>query len=104
MKLAATGRFLAVVPASMLRFPAKDAAIKPLPVELPTADRQIGIVALKNRTLSPLVQLFIKFAGEVARPLAKRKSSTRSGEPRADRPPSCWPRLCRHPSCCAPTR
>jgi DNA-binding transcriptional LysR family regulator len=74
MKLAATGRFLAVVPASMLRFPAKDAAIKPLPVELPTAHRQIGIVTLKNRTLSPLAQFFIKFAREVARPLAKRKS------------------------------
>jgi len=34
----------------------------------------IGIVTLKNRTLSPVAQLFIETAREVAKPLAKRKS------------------------------
>ena len=33
-----------------------------------------GIVALKNRTLSPVAKLFIEHAREVAKPLAKRKS------------------------------
>jgi hypothetical protein len=33
----------------------------------------IGIVTLKNRTLSPVAQLFIEHAREVAKPLAKRK-------------------------------
>lgn len=32
----------------------------------------IGIITLKNRTLSPLAQLFIDCAREVAKPLAKR--------------------------------
>jgi hypothetical protein len=32
-----------------------------------------GIVTLKNRTLSPVTQLFIECAREVAKPLAKRK-------------------------------
>jgi len=32
-----------------------------------------GIVTLKNRTLSPVAQLFIECAREVAKPLAKRK-------------------------------
>jgi DNA-binding transcriptional LysR family regulator len=71
-RLAATGRFLAVVPASMMKFSAKHTLIKTLPVELPTTERQIGIMTLKNRTLSPLAQLFIECAREVAKPLAKR--------------------------------
>ena len=44
-----------------------------LPVELPMARVPIGIVTLKNRTLSPVAQLFIEHAREVAKPLAKRK-------------------------------
>jgi hypothetical protein len=32
----------------------------------------MGIVTLKNRTLSPAVRLFIEQAREVAKPLAKR--------------------------------
>jgi DNA-binding transcriptional LysR family regulator len=70
-RLAATGPYLAVVPASIMRFPGVHASIKALPVELPTTQRQIGIITLKNRTLSPLAQLFIACALEVAKPLAK---------------------------------
>ena len=47
--------------------------IKVLPVELPMARVQNGIVTLKNRTLSPVAQLFIDCAREVAKPLAKTK-------------------------------
>jgi len=72
LRLAATGRFLAIVPASVMRFPAKHPSIKVLPVELPTTHRQIGIITLKNRTLSPLARLFIKCAREVAEPWTKR--------------------------------
>ncbi len=68
-RLAATGPFLAVVPASMLRFYTKQVSVKQLAVELPMTQRSIGIVTLKNRTLSPLAQLFIKTAREVAKPL-----------------------------------
>jgi len=74
IKLAVTGRFLAVVPASTQRFHDKRASIKVLPVELPTPHRQTGIVTLKNRTLSPLAQRFIETAREVAKPLAKGRS------------------------------
>jgi DNA-binding transcriptional LysR family regulator len=70
-RLAATGRFLAIVPAYLMRLPAKHPSIKVLPVELPTTQRQIGIMTLKNRTLSPLAQLFIDCAREIAKPLAK---------------------------------
>jgi DNA-binding transcriptional LysR family regulator len=71
IRLAATGRFLAIVPASIMRFPGTPALIKVLPVELPTTRRKIGIITLKKRTLSPLAELFIECAREVAKPLAK---------------------------------
>ncbi|MDB5927843.1 MAG: LysR family transcriptional regulator [Betaproteobacteria bacterium] len=71
-RLAATGRFLAVVPASMMKFSTSHTSIKMLPVELPTTRRQIGIITLRNRTLSPLARIFIECAREVAKPLTKR--------------------------------
>jgi DNA-binding transcriptional LysR family regulator len=70
--LLATGRFLTIVPRSVLSF-SKRPDIKVLAVELQHAHVPIGIVTLKNRTLSPTAQLFIEHAGEVAKPLAKRK-------------------------------
>jgi len=72
-RLAANGRFLAIVPAFIMRLPAKHPTLKVLPVELPATHRQIGIITLKNRTLSPLAQLFFEVAREVAKPLAKTK-------------------------------
>ncbi len=41
-----------------------------LPVKLQYARAPIGIITLKNRTLSPVAQLFIQTAREVAKPLA----------------------------------
>jgi DNA-binding transcriptional LysR family regulator len=73
MSLLANGHFLSIFPASALRFPIRRSELKVLPIELTSARVQIGIVALKNRTLSPVVQLFIEHARELAKPLAKRK-------------------------------
>jgi DNA-binding transcriptional LysR family regulator len=73
MSLLATGHFLTIFSASQLRFPFRGAELKVLPVELPIAQVPSGIVTLKNRTLSPVVQLFVDSARKVAKPLAKRK-------------------------------
>ena len=73
MSLLATGRFLTVFPASVLRFSTRRPEFKVLPVELPIARVSVGIVTLKNRTLSPVARLFIEHARGVAKPLAKRK-------------------------------
>jgi DNA-binding transcriptional LysR family regulator len=73
ISLLATGRFLSILPASLLRFPTKRSEIKVLPIELPMARVPNGIVTLKKRTLSPVAKLFIEHAREVAKPLAKRK-------------------------------
>jgi DNA-binding transcriptional LysR family regulator len=73
MSFLATGRFLTIFPPSVIRFLTTHLGLKVLPVELPTARVSVGIVTLKNRTLSPVAQLFIEHAREVAKPLAKRK-------------------------------
>jgi DNA-binding transcriptional LysR family regulator len=73
-RLLSTGRFLSISPVSALRFPAdRPKLIKALPVELPPTRLPVGIVTLKDRTLSPVARLFIEHAREVAKPVAKRK-------------------------------
>jgi len=72
--LVGKGRFLTITGESVLRFAGRDMAIKALPVPLPEARRAVGIVTLKNRTLTPVAQLFIDCAREVAKPLAIGKS------------------------------
>src|SRR5262245_14014664 len=70
--LLASGRFLSMVnQGSAARFGSANAALKVLPINLPTTRRPVGIITLKNRTLSPVAQLFIDCAYKVAKPLAK---------------------------------
>lgn len=68
-RLAATGRFLAVVPASTMHFSAYHARLKVLPVQLPATRREIGIIRLRRRAMSPLAQRFV----ECLRKLAKSR-------------------------------
>lgn len=70
--LLATGRFLTMVPESVATLSAKSAGLKVLPISLPSSRRTIGILRLKNRTLSPIAQLFIDCARDIAGKLAKR--------------------------------
>lgn len=72
--LIATGRFLSVLPGSVLRSVAAQMAFKVLPIELRVKSPPIVIVRLKNRTLSPVVQLFI----DHLRTVAKSKSAPAS--------------------------
>jgi DNA-binding transcriptional LysR family regulator len=65
--LLATGRFLTIVPKSVLRFPANTPPLRRSPIELNTKRRPIGIITLKNRTLSPVAQLFIDCARKFAK-------------------------------------
>ncbi len=77
LSLLATGRFLTIHPASLLRFPTKRRDLMILPIELSLAREPIGIVTLKNRTLSPVAKLFIEHAREVAKPLANASMGSR---------------------------
>jgi DNA-binding transcriptional LysR family regulator len=74
VSLLATGRFLTIFQASSLRFPTRSLDhLRVLPLKLPLTRVPVGIVTLKNRTLSPTARLFIEHAREVAKPLTKRK-------------------------------
>ena len=70
--LVAGGRFLSIVPTSILRFPRPRPEIKVLPVKLSMDRVAFGVVTLKNRMLSPVAQLFIEHAREVAKPMVMR--------------------------------
>jgi DNA-binding transcriptional LysR family regulator len=72
ISLLATGRFVTILPLSVLRFPAKPPSIKELPIELPMMG-PVGVATLKNRALSPAAQLFIDGAREVAKRITTRK-------------------------------
>jgi len=68
--LLATGRYITMLPRSMLRF-GKHMPLKLLPIESAADSYPMGIITLKNRTLSPLAQHFITCAREVAKQLRK---------------------------------
>jgi DNA-binding transcriptional LysR family regulator len=70
--LLATGRFLTMLPYSMLRF-GKHLPLRLLPIGLPKIPYPTAIITLKNRTLSPLAELFIACAREIAKPLTRDK-------------------------------
>jgi DNA-binding transcriptional LysR family regulator len=73
MSLLTTGRFVTILPASALKFPALRPEIKPLPVNLPKARAPSGVVTLKARELSPVAQLFIECARELAKAPGNRR-------------------------------
>jgi DNA-binding transcriptional LysR family regulator len=68
-RLLATGRYVTTLPVSMLHH--NRDALRMLPVTFPAQPRPVGIMTLRNRTLSPLVHRFIHCARQLAKPLSK---------------------------------
>jgi DNA-binding transcriptional LysR family regulator len=71
--LLASGNFLTIMPNSMLRFNAERWGLKALPINLGIRARQVAVVTLKHRTLSPVVQLFLENARAVATSIQSSK-------------------------------
>jgi DNA-binding transcriptional LysR family regulator len=71
ISLLATGRFLTVLPGSMLEHSPMRSSFTVLPVELSANPRPAGIVTLKGRMLSPLAKLFTECARTMDSPTAK---------------------------------
>jgi hypothetical protein len=71
--LVAKGQFLGVHGSMFLHFNPPSVRLKVLPVELSIPISPTSVVTLKDRTLSPVAQLFIDFAREVTKPLADKK-------------------------------
>jgi DNA-binding transcriptional LysR family regulator len=65
--LLATGRFLTVLPLSVLRYNAKLWSLKALPIDLGVKPRSVAILTLRNRIPSPVVQLFIEAVRGIAK-------------------------------------
>jgi DNA-binding transcriptional LysR family regulator len=65
--LLASGRFLTMLPDSVMRYNAKQWSLKALPIDLRIKPRPIAIVTLKNRTIGPVIQLFIEHLRAVAK-------------------------------------
>lgn len=70
-EMLATHRFLTVQPSFVLRVPGRSPPLKALPVAMPNTPMPIGLITLKNRTLTPMAQLFIDHVRGFAKPLAK---------------------------------
>ena len=68
-RLLMSGRFLSVQPSFLSKLPGRHPSVVALPVELPSTRRPVGLVTLKNRTLSPLAQFFLDQVRGVVKPL-----------------------------------
>jgi DNA-binding transcriptional LysR family regulator len=66
-RLIETGRWLGLVPASVMRFGGKWMRIKVLPVKLLTPPAPVGFITVKDRTLTPLAERFIDCTRKVAK-------------------------------------
>jgi DNA-binding transcriptional LysR family regulator len=69
--LLASGRYVAVLPGSVLRFSAERFALRALPIRLPATQASVSIIRLRGRTLSPVARVFAECAREVAKPVAQ---------------------------------
>ena len=69
--LLTTGRFLSMVPRIVMQFPPKSRLLRTLPIDLPSTARPLALVTLKNRTLSPIAQLFCDHMRQAAKRLKK---------------------------------
>jgi DNA-binding transcriptional LysR family regulator len=70
VSLIASGRFVGLLPSSIARFNARRAGLTSLPMKLPAVRLAVGIITVKDRTLSPLGALFIDCAREIAKSIA----------------------------------
>jgi DNA-binding transcriptional LysR family regulator len=64
------GTSTGILAESLLQFGANIPQLKVLPLDLAIPPWPVGIMTLKNRTLTPVVKLFVDCAREVTRPLA----------------------------------
>ena len=70
IQLLATGRFVSVLSDSVLQKNAERWSLKALPIDLPSKPPPWSIVRLKNRTVGPVVQLFIDHLREVTKSIS----------------------------------
>jgi len=75
----ATGHWFGLVPSSVMHFRPKETSVKILPVKVLAPAHPVGIVKVKNRTLSPLAERFVEYVHALAKPLANRPRGVHRG-------------------------
>jgi DNA-binding transcriptional LysR family regulator len=70
--LLATGRFLAVLSGSTLALSGPRLGLRRVRVDLPIKPGPVGVVTLKDRTVTPAAKLFIDEARKIAKPLSRQ--------------------------------
>jgi DNA-binding transcriptional LysR family regulator len=78
-QLLESGRFVGHFGERLLHFYTSRFALKKLPIELPAKPFSVAVVTLKNRTISPVAQLFVDCAHEVAGTVGRRPPRTVAG-------------------------
>ena len=78
MRLIETGRWLGLVPASVMRFGGQRMHLKVLPVKFLSPPAPVGCITVKGRTLTPLAERFIACTRKIANSDASRISTRRS--------------------------
>jgi DNA-binding transcriptional LysR family regulator len=68
--LLTTGRFVTVLPESVIRYNARQWGLKALPLDLGVAPRSVAIMTLKGRTVAPVARLFMQQVREAAQKLS----------------------------------
>jgi DNA-binding transcriptional LysR family regulator len=75
--LAGRGRYIAVLPRSVLRLSAQQYGLKELPIKLSSRPSPVAMVTLRNRTLTPAVRVFLESAREIAKSFSVQKKAQR---------------------------
>ena len=73
INMLATDRFLASLAGSVLRFNAPRFGLKVLPIDLPAQPWPVAMVTLKSRTVTPVVQEFMKDVRMVAKTMLHQR-------------------------------
>jgi DNA-binding transcriptional LysR family regulator len=66
MRVIETGRWVGLVPASVMRFGGRHMRLKALPVKILSPPAPVGLVTVRGRTLTPLAERFIECTRKVA--------------------------------------
>jgi DNA-binding transcriptional LysR family regulator len=78
-QLVESGRYVGHFGEGLVNFYTNRFALKKLPIELPAKPFSVAVVTLKNRTVSPVAQLFIDCARDVAGSVGRRPSRAVAG-------------------------
>jgi DNA-binding transcriptional LysR family regulator len=77
-EMIAGGDFVTLLTRSVVRTFGKRYSLKVLPIQLPAHRSPVGIVMLKNRTIAPVIKLFIQCARHVAQSMMNEEKLSRT--------------------------